>query len=136
MATVGIGHHVGWLVSGRAPFLESSWDFGFHAFQEASELCDEALSLSKGGAADESIGGMLLANAQTRRLMEKLTVVPLRKAGSEVAFLVIPRDPASLQQNGLVRCGGSLPDHKKESFQATVLPRLLAGEELAGEQAY
>jgi hypothetical protein len=136
MATVGIGHHVGWLASGRAPLLESSWGFGFESFRQASVLCDEAIELSKGGAADESIGGMLLAREQTRVLMEKLTVVPLRKAGGEVAFLVIPRDPASLRQHGLVRCGGGLPEYKREGFQAAMLPRLLAGEELTGEQAY
>ena len=136
MATVGIGHHVGWLASGRAPLLESSWGFGFESFRQASLLCDEALELSKRGTADENIGGILLARENTRELMEQLTVVPQRKAGGEAAFLVIPRDPASLRQHGLLRCDGGQPAYKREAFQAAMLPRLLAGEELTGEQAY
>lgn len=131
MATVGIGHQVGWLASSQAPLLERSFGFGFEEHRAASELCDEALSLSKGGAADERIGGLLLAKERTREQMEKLSVVPLRKPGSEVAFLVIPRDPASLQQQGVLRCGvGQTP----EGFQARLLPRLLAGEEVEEEK--
>ncbi len=136
MATVGIGHHVGWLASGRAPLMESAWGFGFREAREAVELCSEALGLSKEGVADEKIGGMLLANPRTRGLAEKLTVVPMRKPDSAVAFLVIPRDPALLQKNGLLRCGGKVPEHQRERFQAAVLPRLLAGEELAGDLGY
>jgi len=132
MATVGIGHQVGWLATSREPLLESSFRFGFPEHREASELCDEALRLSKGGAADERIGGLLLAKERTRELMEQLSVVPVRKPDSAVAFLVIPRDPAGLQQHGVLRCGGGRLD--PEGFQARLLPRLLAGEEVKEEQ--
>ncbi|HEX8703649.1 MAG TPA: hypothetical protein VF815_32735 [Myxococcaceae bacterium] len=136
MATVGIGHHVGWLASGRAPLTESSWGFAFRESREAAELCSEALDLSKGGVADEQLTGRLLANPQTRDIAEKLAVLPLRKPDSEGTFLVIPRDPAILQANGLVRCGGKVPEYQRERFQAAALPRLLAGEELVGELGY
>jgi hypothetical protein len=136
MATVGIGHHVGWMASGRAPLVESSWRFDRRAYSEASGLCGEALHLSRGGMADTDISSALLSRAETRDLMETLTVLPMRKPGSQVAFLVIPRDPELLQRHGLVRCGGSQPEDRKESFQATTLPRLLAGEELAGDSDY
>jgi len=133
MATVGIGHQVGWLASSRAPLLESSFGFGFPAYQEASDLCHAALRLSQGGAADERIGGLLLANPETREVMEKLTVVPLRKPGGEGVFLAIPRDPASLRLNGFMRCGGSQAAPRQDNFQATLLSRVLAGEEVAEE---
>jgi hypothetical protein len=136
MATVGIGHHVGWLATGRAPLLEKSWGFDFGMSREASNLCREALSLSKGGVAEADISSALLANAETRSLMEALTVLPMRKPGSDVAFVVIPRDPMSLQQSGMVRCGGSVPINQKEHLSPNVLPRLLAGEEVAGEITY
>jgi len=67
MATVGIGHQVGWLASSREPLLERSLLFGFEEHREASELCDEALRLSKGGAADERIGGLLGAGLAGER---------------------------------------------------------------------
>jgi len=132
MATVGIGHQVGWLATSREPLLERSLRFGFEEHREASELCDEALSLSRGGAADERIGGLLLAKERTRELIEQLSVVPLRKPDSAVAFLVIPREPASLQLHGVLRCGGGRLD--PEGFQARLLPRLLAGEEVKEEK--
>jgi hypothetical protein len=133
MATVGIGHQVGWLASGQAPLLRTVGGFEPRPHSLSPQLCDEALRLSKDGVGDADIGSTLLAEAYTRGMMERLALLPMRKPGGEVAFLVIPRDPVIFQENGLVRCR---PDHRNESFKATVLPQLLAGEELAGETGF
>jgi hypothetical protein len=131
MATVGIGHHVGWLASGRAPLTESSWRFmPSHMQWEMEELCQQAERLSKSGVPDARISQVLLqGDAVTRAKAERQHVVPLRGPGGEAGFLVFSRDPITRQRAGGVRCGAHLT--KQESVQAAELPRLLSERQVA-----
>ncbi|AKI99322.1 hypothetical protein ATI61_12445 [Archangium gephyra] len=134
MATVGIGHHVGWLASGRAPLTVSSWHFlATHMEWDNEGLCQTALTLSKSGVPDARIGQALLAGDEvTRTKAERLHVVPWRAAGGEAGFLVFPRDPLSRERAGGVHCGGGV---KMESFRAAELPKLLSGPRVAADTA-
>jgi hypothetical protein len=124
MATVGIGHHVGWLASGRAPLTESSWRFSpTHLEWDNEGLCQKAQHLSKSGVPDARIAQVLLGEPGSRIQAERMHVVPWRGSGGEAGFLVFPRDPVTRQRAGVVRCGGGLT---RESFQAAELPRLLS----------
>jgi hypothetical protein len=125
MATVGIGHHVGWLASGRAPLVESSWRFmPFLMERDSSELCMAALRLSKAGVSDARMAQALLRSAELRARAEQRHVVPLHGPGGEAGFLVFPRDPVTRERVGGVRCGGGL--HREETFPVAELPRLLS----------
>jgi hypothetical protein len=134
MATVGIGHHVGWLASGRAPLTESSWRFMPRLMEwEHEEVCQKALVLSKSGVPDARIAQVLLGDEQTRTKAERLHVVPRQGPGGEVGFLVFPRDPISRERAGGVRCGGGVVG--KEPFMAAELPRLLSEPPVAAGTA-
>jgi hypothetical protein len=133
MSTIGIGHHVGWLASSKDPLVESSW--GFRTSQWGSaELCDHALRLARGGIADAEITRMLLVQHEMRERAEQSHVVIQRNEGSKETVLVFARDPAVREENGVVRCGGALPLEVRETVPAASLPRLLAGEQVAGEK--
>ncbi|MFE8604487.1 hypothetical protein [Archangium violaceum] len=134
MATVGIGHHVGWLASGRASLAESSWRFNPRHMEWDNEgLCRQALDLSQSGVPDARIAQVLLrGDAVIRTKAERLHVVPWRGAGGEAGFLVFPRDPISRERAGGVHCGGGV---EQKSFQAAELPKLLAGPRVAADTA-
>ncbi len=134
MATVGIGHHVGWLASSREPVVESSWWFNPLRMGWAStEVCKYALSLSRSGVSDGQVGRELLQNGELREKAELRHVVLQRGPGGEVGFLVFPRDPVTLERVGGVRCGGGLKE--ETSFQAAELPRLLSESKVAADTA-
>jgi hypothetical protein len=132
MATVGVGHQVGWLASGRGPLLESSWGSRLHPMTVGEDLCRKALELSKGGVADENIVSALLANEYTQALVDRATVLPMRKPEGKVVFLVMPRDPDALEAYGATRCGGEMKDYEQEWLLPRMVPQVLAGEEMAG----
>lgn len=132
MATVGIGHHVGWLVSGRAPVVESSWRF-MRGMREPAELCERALVLSRSGVKEEQVARALLLGEDTRDKAERLYVVPWREPGGEVGFLVFPRDPATREKSGGLRCrSGREPD---EPVAAADLSRFLSEGRMAAGTA-
>ncbi|MFY0526783.1 hypothetical protein ACN28I_27790 [Archangium gephyra] len=127
MATVGIGHHVGWLVSSREPLAQSSWRFlPSRVRWENEELCAKAQELSKSGVSDARMVQVLLGDEdeKTRDRAERLYVVPWKGPGGEAGFLVFPRDPISRGWADAVRCGGGLA--QDEVIKAAELPRLLS----------
>ncbi|MFY0562944.1 hypothetical protein ACN28E_03785 [Archangium lansingense] len=134
MATVGIGHHVGWLASGEAPLAESSWRYSLtHLEWDNEGLCRKAEELSRSGVPDARIAQVLLrGDLVTRSEAERMHVVPWRGAGGEAGFLVFPRDPIKRQRVGGARCGGGLT---RESVQAAELPRLLSEGQVAAGTA-
>jgi hypothetical protein len=130
MATVGIGHQVGWLASGRTRLLESSWRMSaFMLSSDNSEVCSQALRLSEQGVPDAEVAGRLLRSPEDREVAERMHVVPRRGPGGEPGFLVFPRDPLARETSGGVRCGSGL--ERRESFQAAELPKLLSEARLA-----
>lgn len=125
MATVGIGHHVGWLASSREPLAQSSWRFLPGRMRwDNEELCEKARALSKSGVPDARIFQALLADEKARDRAERLYVVPWKGPGGEAGFLVFPRDPITRGWADAVRCGGGLA--QDEVIKAAELPRLLA----------
>lgn len=132
MATVGIGHQVGWLVSGRAPVLESSWRF-FRLERDNTRLCERALEYSRLGVTDGRMTQVLLRATDTQDEAERLYVVPRRGPGGEAGFLVFPRDPVTREQAGAVRCGGGLKE--AEPVVAAELSRLLSEGRVAAGTA-
>jgi len=125
MATVGIGHHVGWLASSREPLAQSSWRFlPSRGRWENEELCERAEVLSKSGVPDARLVQVLLGDEQTRDRAERLYVLPWKGPGGEAGFLVFPRDPISRGWADAVRCGGGLA--QDEVIKAAELPRLLS----------
>jgi hypothetical protein len=134
MATVGIGHQVGWLASGRTRLLQSSW--GASAFmlsRDNTGVCGEALRLSKQGVPDAEVAGRLLRSSEDREQAERMHVVPRHGPGGEPGFLVFPRDPLARENSGGVRCGGGLA--REESFRAAELPKLLSETQMAASTA-
>lgn len=128
MATVGIGHHVGWLASGRAPVVESSWRF-LREMREPSELCERALMLSKSGVKAEQVARALLSGEGTWDRAERLYVIPWHEPGGEVAFLVFPRDPAVRERSGGLRCRSGR--EQDEPVAAAELSRFLSEGQVA-----
>ena len=132
MATVGIGHHVGWLVSGRAPLAESSWRFSPYMMErDSTRMCREALRLSHEGVPEARLAQALLRNLRVDA--ERLHVVPLPGPGGEAGFVVFPRDPVTREWAGAWRCGGGREE--VESVVAAELPRLLSAGRLAAGTA-
>jgi hypothetical protein len=109
MATVGLGHHLGWLRSGGTPMVESSWRFAnLVQQQDESALCQEALNWVKSGGADDEVVQALMRKPDTREAVERMHVVRLHQAGEEPGFFVFPRDPGLRRDEGGVRCGAEL----------------------------
>lgn len=134
MATVGIGHHVGWLASDRARMLESSWrHVAWRLESDNVLLCQDALRLSESGVPDARVAQVLLGDADKRNQAERLHVVPRRGPGGEAGFLVFPRDPVTRERAGGVHCGGGLA--QRESVEAAELPRLLSERQVATDTA-
>ena len=134
MATVGIGHHVGWLASGRARLVESSWRYSAWRLESDNvELCRDALSLSESGVPDARVAQVLLGDPDKRNQAERLHVVPRRGPGGEAGFLVFPRDLVTRERAGGVLCGGGLAERK--SVEAAELPRLLSERQVAAGTA-
>ena len=130
MATVGIGHQVGWLASGRTRLLESSWRMsGFMLSRDHTAVCGEALRLARQGVPDAEVAGRLLRSSEDREDAERMHVVPRRGPGGEPGFLVFSRDPLARETSGGVRCGGGL--EREESFPVAELPKLLSEARVA-----
>ena len=106
MATVGVGHHLGWLRSGRTPMVESSWRFAALARQlDEAALCQEALNWLKSGRTDEELVRALMRKPDMREALERLHLVRLHGPGEEPSFLVFSRDPLLRLEGGGERCG-------------------------------
>lgn len=127
MATVGVGHQVGWLMTDAEPVLVSEWQFRAR-HEDNHQLCREALKLAERGMPDVLVTQRLLARPESRAAAERLHVVSLRGPDGVPAFVVFPRDPVSRQQSGGARCRQGKLD--EELIQAVDLPRLLSGEQV------
>jgi hypothetical protein len=134
MATVGIGHQVGWLASRRTSLVSSPWNHTFKALgRDNSSLCNEALRWSSSGVSDTKVVQALLRLPETRKEFERLHVVPLRGPDGEPGFLIFPRDTDLREGGGGVRCWEGL--EQAETIHATALPQLLQDSQVAADQA-
>ncbi|MFY2559359.1 hypothetical protein ACN469_17130 [Corallococcus terminator] len=106
MASVGIGHHVGWLMSGRARLVRSSWPhFELEGARTSSWLCDEARELVQAGTPVEQLTRKLLAKPSLHALVEAQHVVTHVSPEGETVVVVFARDPRVRERDGGVRCG-------------------------------
>jgi hypothetical protein len=136
MASVGIGHHVGWLSSSRDPLIESSWrrmGLGLGEQSNSAALCRSALELASKGIADSDVARMLLESKDSREDMETKHLLPIRKPAGTAVFVVFSRDPVVREAEGLTRCEAGSPP-KRQDFPISVLPRLLAGKDVPASE--
>jgi hypothetical protein len=136
MASIGLAHHVGWLSSSRDPLIESNWrrmGLGLAEQSSSAALCGSALELASKGIGDSDVARTLLESTGAREDMETKHLLAVRKPGGTAAFVVFSRDPVVREAEGLTRCEAGSPN-KRQNFPATVLPRLLAGEDVPASE--
>ena len=105
MATVGLAHHVGWMVTSREPLVRSSWFVSAALLeQETDPLCEAAWRLSVRDVPDAQLVQALMREPDMPPLLEQLALVPSRDATGAKAFLVFPRDLARREHTGGLRC--------------------------------
>ncbi|WP_342375014.1 hypothetical protein NVS55_27345 [Myxococcus stipitatus] len=108
MASVGVAHHVGWMMSGRAPLTRSSWpQWNVDGSRSAGWLCEAALQHVKAGTPLEQLSLKLLKDPDTRARAEALHIVSRVSEDKETYLLVFPRDPRSRDEAGGSYCGPS-----------------------------
>ncbi|AGC46815.1 hypothetical protein MYSTI_05538 [Myxococcus stipitatus DSM 14675] len=109
MASVGVAHHVGWMMSGRVPLTRSSWpQWNIDGSRSAGLLCETALTHVKAGTPTERLSLKLLEDPETRARAEALHVVSRVSEDQERYLLVFPRDPRSREEAGGAYCGPGL----------------------------
>ncbi|MCP3137636.1 hypothetical protein [Pyxidicoccus xibeiensis] len=135
MATVGIGHHVGWLSTSREPLLVSTWPFleARRLMGEGEDLCTEARKVLERDPTGASLSQALLSAPGLGEAAEKRHTVLVSAPDGARALVVFARDPRQREEEGVVRCG--LPG-KQAHHPVSALPRLLAGESVAEGSAY
>lgn len=105
MAAVGIGHHVGWMMSGRAPLVRSSWpQWNAGSSRSSVILCRSVRELVQAGTPLEQLMLKLLKEPATRGSAEALHVVWGQREHGERFFVVYPRDPLTLHVEGGATC--------------------------------
>lgn len=105
MASVGIGHHVGWLMSGRARLVRSSWpQFEVEGARSSRRLCEEVRELLDAGTPVEQLTRRLFAKPSLHALLEAQQVVSQVGSEGERVIMVSARDPRVRERNGGVRC--------------------------------
>ncbi|NTX01249.1 hypothetical protein [Myxococcus sp. CA040A] len=125
MASVGIGHHVGWLMSGRARLVRSSWPgMEPEGTRTARWLCEEARDQLKAGTPDGQLTRKLLADPSLRPIVEAQYVVPHVSPEGKPVIMVFARDPLVRERDGGVRCGPA--SFGVETLDAKVLAQWLA----------
>ncbi|QSQ14337.1 hypothetical protein [Myxococcus landrumensis] len=106
MASVGVAHHVGWMMSGRVPLTVSSWpQWNIDGSRSAGLLCDSALTHVRAGTPMEQLSLKLLKDPETRARAEALHIVSVVSEDKETYLLVFPRDPRSREEAGGAFCG-------------------------------
>ncbi|MFP2926919.1 hypothetical protein ACLESO_17315 [Pyxidicoccus sp. 3LG] len=130
MSTVGIGHHVGWLSTSQESLLDSNWPIDqMQARRQVEGLCKEAVEVLKRDPSGASLSRALLESGDVGNDAEKRHTVLVSGAEGARVLVVFPRDPRQRETEGAVRCeltGGRV------HYPASELPRLLAGEAVAG----
>ncbi|MCP3169710.1 hypothetical protein [Myxococcus qinghaiensis] len=105
MASVGVGHHVGWLMSGRARLVRSSWpQFEMEGVRTSHRLCDEVRELVDAGIPPEQLTRKLFAKPSLHALLEAQQVFSRVGPEGERVILVAARDPRVRERDGEVRC--------------------------------
>jgi hypothetical protein len=130
MATVGVGHHVGWLAAYDGEW-RSGWRFQTRgrALAESGAACAEASRMLERDPSGASLSRALLESPSTRAVAERMHTVLVKGAGGQQELLLFSRDPLQREEDGVVRCW---PANKREEWQpARALSRLLAGEAVA-----
>jgi len=130
MATVGIGHQVGWLMSDPEPLLESSWRVMMLS-RRGEELCLAAVRLAGQGVPEARVMQRLLTDPDTRKTAELMHVARLQGPGEGPLFVVFPRDPIAREEAGGQRCGSKYGD--RVSVSASELPKLLTERRVAAD---
>lgn len=106
MASVGIGHHMGWMMSGRARLVRSSWPgIELEGGRSSRRLCDEAREQLQAGTPAEQLTRKLLGDASLRAMVEAQHVVPHVSPEGKPVVVVFARDPLVRERDGGVRCG-------------------------------
>lgn len=125
MASVGIGHHVGWMMSGRARLLRSSWPhFEPEGARSSTWLCDAAREQVQAGVPAAQLTRKLFAKPSLRTLLEAQQVVPSVSPQGETVIVVFARDPQVRERDGGLRCGPKPSEN--EPLDAKALARWLA----------
>jgi hypothetical protein len=130
MATVGIGHQVGWMVSTKERLTYSTWRMHRERLDDGGkDVCMYAKDVLERDPSGASLSRVLLEDKEFRRAAESLHTVLTRGADGTQALVIFPRDPKQREADGVLRCA---IQGKREFHQASALPRLLAGEAVAG----
>ncbi|NVJ25786.1 MULTISPECIES: hypothetical protein [Myxococcus] len=120
MASVGIGHHVGWLMSGRARLVRSSWpQFEPEGARTSGRLCEEVRELVDAGIPAEQLTRKLFAKPSLQALLEAQQVVSQVSPEGERVIMVSARDPSVRERNGALRCVPK-PSDKEELDSKTL----------------
>jgi hypothetical protein len=135
MATVGVGHHVGWLAA-----YDGAWTSGWRfrtmerALSAGDEVCEEASRVLEADPSGASLSRELLERRRTRVAAESMHTVLVKGAGGQQELILFARDPLQREEDGVVRCW---PASRRQEWQsARALSRLLAGEAVAEGAAF
>jgi len=104
MSTMGIAHHVGWLTSGSAPFFSIRFFPAFAHGMGSYGLCRTAMERVSEGVSPGHVPTLLLADHTTRKDAEAYHVFSVPGPGGRPGFIVYPRDPRQLAEEGGFRC--------------------------------
>lgn len=129
MATVGIGHQVGWMMSSPEPLVESSWN-SMRQSARIRQLCAEAVQLTGQGLSEARVQQRLLADLELRSTAEQFHVMRLEVPGEKPRYVVFSRDPAA-RAEGALRCGPGYNDQTPVS--ALELTQLLTEHRVAAD---
>ncbi|WP_141326948.1 hypothetical protein [Myxococcus sp. AB025B] len=130
MASVGIGHHVGWLMAGREALVRGTWPrWRMESAWNSRGLCHAAVARLEAGTPLADIPRYLLQDPETRAASENHYVVSRVAPGGETGFMVFARDPLALKSDGGVRCSKSQRLDEMESLDAEAVAGWLAGAE-------
>ena len=123
MASVGMAHHVGWMVTSPEPLVRSSWRFVPSLMEQRAEsLCREAWQwVELRGPVNRIVSNMLQAPG-TAASFEQWAVIVWRDETGETSVVVFARDPIIREHSASLRCG---PAGKVEVLPAEELSRVL-----------
>lgn len=130
MATVGVGHHVGWLAAYEGEWT-ASWRFQSRGrvLSQGETVCQEAARVLERDPSGASLSRALLESPHTRGNAELMHTVLVRGADGQQVLLLFARDPLLREEDGVVRCW---PERRREQWlPASALSKLLAGEAVA-----
>ena len=101
IAAAGIAHQVGWLVSGRDPVLQSTWD-DHRARGRRDDLCRQVLQGA--GEGPRTWIRRAWTSGRVADLSDSYRVLLVEDLDGGTA-LVVPRDPGEMGRHGFTRCG-------------------------------